>query len=117
MKMTVAQAKTNGYVDARYAVGVLIDPKTGNILYFCDDADHVTDAYTTIGDPATNGAVFNMLCNDHRRSRSRKRFTVKIAALIQAGAEIWLEGKYQKLTASLAKRLNKANGWFPELDL
>lgn len=57
----------------KIAVEVLVDKKTGNILYICEKCNRVMDRYISLTDPTFDkDRPVNQLCSKCRRKHQRK---------------------------------------------
>lgn len=111
MAMTKKAALKKGFVKTKIEVEVYIDPDTGNVMFPCADDPYVYDRYAILIDPDPNavGSPVKMVCNKHKRKYQRNSIPVTLAALLEAGAKVYLDGQWQKLTQKLAKKYE----WFP----
>jgi len=111
--ITKAKAEKLGYKEIEFPIKLVIDPATGNIFFPCDKCDKLFDRFVFITDPVIDDKhVVNVLCKDHKAKYQKRQFAANFEALLQAGAKIYLEGKWQKLT----KKMAKDNDWFPIVD-
>ena len=108
--ITKKNAEKKGYKPIKVELELWIDPTTGNIFYPCDKCNKLFDRYIFLTDPTENDErPVNILCKDHKKRYHRHQIQAKLEALILAGAKIYLQGKWVKLT----KKLAKEHEWFP----
>lgn len=110
MAITVKKAEKLGYKKIEVPLELWLDPMTGNIFYPCDKCNKLFDRYIFLTDPTMiEGRVVNILCKDHKMRYQKRQFAVKLEDLLKAGAKIYLEGQWAKLTKKMAKK----HEWFP----
>ena len=98
MNLTREQVEEAGtHTSVKVAVEVLVDKKTGNILYPCEACGKLMDRFINLTDPTSDAdKPVNVLCNKCRRKHQRKPIPSVLVSFLFDLVWVKVEDKWQE---------------------